>query len=81
MSPTFPFPTLPNSFSFHAALADVLAILGISPVYHQREVRKNSHSEAWAELLSRKKAGRPITVEDFDTILGSFAVFPLIVLP
>jgi hypothetical protein len=62
---------------FITALADALPLLGINPVYHMRDVRRNGHNEAWRILLQRKLDGHPITVEDFDAILGSYAVHPL----
>jgi len=55
------------------SLADALPLLGIAPIYHMRDVRKNSHQDAWDTLLSAKKAGKPITTEDFDAILGPYA--------
>ena len=42
-----------------------------------RDVRKNEHNAAWQALLERKLAGDKITTEDFDAILGNFAVHPL----
>ncbi|PMD31541.1 hypothetical protein L207DRAFT_442099 [Hyaloscypha variabilis F] len=55
------------------SLADALPILGIKPIYHMRDVRKNEHNAAWQALLERKLAGDKITTEDFDAILGNFA--------
>jgi hypothetical protein len=43
-----------------------------------RDVRKNSHNEAWLSLLQRKTNGLPITVEDFDAIIGDYAIFPIL---
>jgi hypothetical protein len=40
-----------------------------------RNVRKNSHNEAWLTLLQRKIDGLPVTREDFDDIIGDYAVF------
>ncbi|KAG5797187.1 hypothetical protein H9Q69_003796 [Fusarium xylarioides] len=36
------------------SLADALEILGISPIYHMREVGKNSHADLWTALLDEK---------------------------
>ncbi|KAF5568814.1 hypothetical protein FPHYL_2621 [Fusarium phyllophilum] len=36
------------------SLADALEILGISPIYHMREVGKNNHADLWTALLYEK---------------------------
>ncbi|KAI1414668.1 hypothetical protein F5Y13DRAFT_13479 [Hypoxylon sp. FL1857] len=57
------------------SLADALERLGISPVYHMREVGKNNHQALWIEALDAKFEGRgePFnTREKFDQILGSY---------
>jgi hypothetical protein len=66
---------------FFPALADALPLIGISPIYHMRDVRKNGHQDAWNTLLSAKKEGKPISTEDFDAILGSYAVYLLLPFP
>ncbi|CZR55777.1 uncharacterized protein PAC_05665 [Phialocephala subalpina] len=57
------------------ALADALALLGITPIYHMREVKKNGHEKYWLPLLEVHFANppRPISKEDFDEFLGDFA--------
>lgn len=70
-----------NSHPFLSALADALTLLGIKPVYHMRDVRKNDHTEAWQVLLARKIDGGPINVEDFDAIIGEYAVLSLFPYP
>ncbi|PSR76410.1 P-loop containing nucleoside triphosphate hydrolase protein [Coniella lustricola] len=39
------------------SLADALAHLGISPVYHMRDVGKNGHQGLWLQALDAKFAG------------------------
>ncbi|KAF5610085.1 nad dependent epimerase [Fusarium tjaetaba] len=48
------------------SLADALAILGISPIYHMREVDKNGHADVWTALLYEKfdNDGSPTPPED-----------------
>ncbi|KAI1096424.1 hypothetical protein F5B19DRAFT_146074 [Rostrohypoxylon terebratum] len=68
------------------SLADALERLGISPVYHMREVGKNKHQSLWIEALDAKfeDRGEPFNREKFDQILGSYealsdypaAIFP-----
>ncbi|KAF5592299.1 uncharacterized protein FSUBG_10192 [Fusarium subglutinans] len=36
------------------SLTDALAILGISPIYHMREVGKNNHADLWTALIHEK---------------------------
>lgn len=59
-----------------AALADALTQLGISPIYHMREVGKNKHQAAWIEAIEAKYEGQgePYGREQFDKILGDFEV-------
>lgn len=58
----------------HTALADALKILGYRGVYHMREVGKNGHHAAWAELVVAKAAGREdrLTKRDFEPLLQNF---------
>lgn len=58
------------------ALADALVQLGISPVYHMREVGKNKHQAAWVEAIEAKyeDKGEPYGREQFDKLLGAFEV-------
>jgi Sulfotransferase domain len=54
--------------------------LGISPIYHMREVSKNNHVELWIQALEAKfgKEGVPWTTKgDFDRILGHYEVSTL----
>jgi len=55
------------------SLSEALPLLGISPVYHMKDVRKNSHTDLWSSLFEAKQAGKPISTEQFDEILGSWA--------
>ncbi|KAE8447045.1 hypothetical protein EG329_011180 [Mollisiaceae sp. DMI_Dod_QoI] len=57
------------------SLADALILLGITPVYHMREVRKNGHEKYWLPLLEAKYSdpSRPISRAQFDEFLGDFA--------
>ncbi|KAI0014076.1 P-loop containing nucleoside triphosphate hydrolase protein [Xylariaceae sp. FL0662B] len=56
------------------SLADALALLGIAPVYHMREVGKNHHQRLWIEALEAKFEGKgePWNREKFDQILGGY---------
>jgi hypothetical protein len=58
------------------ALADALIEVGISPIYHMREVGKNKHQAFWIEALEAKYEGKgqPYGREQFDKILGDFEV-------
>lgn len=51
-------------------------MLGIGPIYHMREVGKNNHRETWIKALEAKfeGKGKPFEKEDFDELLGDFAV-------
>jgi sulfotransferase family protein len=54
--------------------------LGISPLYHMREVDKNGHEDLWVEALEAKfeNKGTPWTTQnDFDHILKDFEVIRL----
>ena len=59
-----------------AAIADALQQLGISPVYHMREVSKNRHQALWIEALDAKFEGKGAAWkrEDFEKILAGFEV-------
>ena len=56
------------------ALADALAILGISPIYHMREVGKNNHADLWTALLYEKFGayGSSLPPSDLTTILSNY---------
>ncbi|KAF5643123.1 nad dependent epimerase [Fusarium sp. NRRL 52700] len=56
------------------SLADALAILGISPIYHMREVGKNNHADLWTALIYEKfeKDGSPQPSGDLLTILSNY---------
>lgn len=51
-------------------------VLGISPVYHMREVPKNQDQRKWISALQVKfeNAGETVGREQFDEILGSYQV-------
>lgn len=68
------------------SLADALERLGISPVYHMREVGKNKHQAFWIEALDAKFEGRGelFNREKFDQILGPYetlADYPAAIFP
>lgn len=68
------------------SIAEALVQLGISPVYHMREVGKNKHQAAWAEAMDAKFEGKdePYGREQFDKILGDFealADYPTAIFP
>ncbi|KAK6194027.1 hypothetical protein LQW54_011876 [Pestalotiopsis sp. IQ-011] len=68
------------------SIAEALAQLGISPVYHMREVGKNKHQAAWAEAMDAKFEGQgePYGREQFDKVLGDFkalADYPAAIFP
>ncbi|EWG54117.1 hypothetical protein FVEG_12409 [Fusarium verticillioides 7600] len=56
------------------SLADGLAILGISPIYHMREVGKNNHADLWTALMYQKfdKDGSSQRQGDLVTILSNY---------
>ena len=59
------------------ALAEALNKLGVSPVYHMREVGKDKHEHLWIEALEAKFEGKGkpwSTKEDFDRILENYQV-------
>jgi hypothetical protein len=63
-------------FNDVVAMAEALEQLGISPVYHMREVGKNKHQAAWVQAMEAKYEGKgePFGREKFDDILGDFEV-------
>lgn len=68
------------------ALADALIQLGISPIYHMREVAKNKHQALWVEAIDSKFEGvrTPWKREDFEHILSGFegvADYPAAIFP
>ncbi|KAK8081805.1 hypothetical protein PG996_000586 [Apiospora saccharicola] len=57
------------------SLAEALEQLGISPIYHMREVGKNQHALLWTEAIETKfEGGVPWGCEEFDRILGEYEV-------
>lgn len=60
----------------HQALADALSQLGISNVYHMREVGKNKHQGLWVQALEDNLEGKGSTWgrDDFEKILTGFEV-------
>ena len=52
--------------------------LGVSSVYHMRDVSKNHHQELWTRAMEAKfeDKGSPWTREDFEEILAGYEVFP-----
>ncbi|ETS85787.1 hypothetical protein PFICI_03812 [Pestalotiopsis fici W106-1] len=68
------------------SIAEALIQLGISPIYHMREVGQNNHQAAWAEAMDAKfeGKGKPYGREEFDKILGDFeglADYPAVIFP
>ncbi|KAK8124659.1 uncharacterized protein PG998_000418 [Apiospora kogelbergensis] len=69
------------------SLADALIHLGISPVYHMREVGKNQHAPMWAKAIEDKfEDGKPWGREEFDRVMGEYegkglADFPAAMFP
>ncbi|KAH7157773.1 P-loop containing nucleoside triphosphate hydrolase protein [Dactylonectria estremocensis] len=66
------------------SLADALDLLGISPVYHMREVGKHGHAELWMAALEAKQSGIPWTRAQFNQMLGGFqaaADYPAAIFP
>ncbi|KAK1758273.1 hypothetical protein QBC47DRAFT_374170 [Echria macrotheca] len=68
------------------SLADALIQLGISPIYHMREVGKNQHQALWIEAIDAKfeGIGAPWKREDFERILSGFqgvADYPASIFP
>ncbi|KAK8056558.1 hypothetical protein PG993_001785 [Apiospora rasikravindrae] len=58
-----------------SAFAEALIYLGISPVYHVREVGKNQHAPLWTEAIEaifeeNMSWGR----EEFDSVMGEYEV-------
>lgn len=64
------------------ALADALLDLGISPIYHMREVGKNGHAQFWIEALEAKFEGKEYALErqKFDRILAEYQASSLLIL-
>lgn len=58
------------------ALAEALTQLGISNVYHMREVGKNKHQDLWIQALEDNLEGKGPGWgrEDFEKILAGFEV-------
>ncbi|CAI4211901.1 unnamed protein product [Parascedosporium putredinis] len=68
------------------SLADALAILGIAPVYHMRDVGKNKHQDLWVEAIEAKFEGKGTawTRDEFDRILSGYeavADYPAAIFP
>lgn len=58
------------------ALANALVDLGVTPVYHMREVAKNEHQPLWVRAIEAKEQGKGHAWqrEDFEQILAGFQV-------
>ncbi|KAF5603308.1 hypothetical protein FPCIR_1504 [Fusarium pseudocircinatum] len=56
------------------SLADALAMLGISPIYHMREVGKNNHAGLWTALMYEKfdKDGSSQSMGDLVIVLSNY---------
>ncbi|KAJ9134635.1 hypothetical protein NKR23_g10063 [Pleurostoma richardsiae] len=56
------------------SIADALGQMGISPVYHMRDVVRNKHQDLWIQAIEDKfeRGGKSWTREDFDRILVGF---------
>ncbi|KAK0656856.1 hypothetical protein B0T16DRAFT_452364 [Cercophora newfieldiana] len=68
------------------SLADGLVHLGITPIYHMREVAKNKHQALWIQAMDAKfeGAGAPWNRDDFERILAGFegvADYPAAIFP
>lgn len=70
------------------ALADALAHLSISPVYHMREVSKNAHQDLWISAIADNLPGSapadPWPRDRWDALLSAFAAvsdFPASLFP
>lgn len=64
------------------ALADALSELGISPIYHMREVGKNGHAQFWIEALEAKYEGKEHALDrnEFDKVLAEYQASSLLIL-
>lgn len=60
----------------HQALAEALNQLGISEIYHMREVGKNKHQDLWIRALEDNLEGKGPAWgrDDFEKILAGFQV-------
>lgn len=58
------------------ALADSLGQLGISPMYHMREVSENKHQGMWVQAIEAKfeNKGEGWGRQDFERILAGYEV-------
>lgn len=74
----YPSLSMPNKTNEprHKALAEALSQLGISNVYHMREVGKNKHQDLWIQALEDNIEGKGPAWgrEDFENILAGFEV-------
>jgi Sulfotransferase domain len=59
------------------ALADAISQLGISPIYHMRDVPKKAHSALWISAMSAKfESNTPWTTpEEYNKMLAGYEVF------
>lgn len=78
MSVLYPSLRMPNKTNEprSKALADALTQLGISNVYHMREVGKNKHQDLWIQALEDNIEGKGPAWgrEEFENILVGFEV-------
>ncbi|KAL2272102.1 hypothetical protein FJTKL_08325 [Diaporthe vaccinii] len=79
---------MPNKTNelWHKALAEALTQLGISSVYHMREVGKIKHQDLWIQALEDNLEGKGPAWgrDDFENILAGFegvADFPAAIFP
>ncbi|KAF9870574.1 hypothetical protein CkaCkLH20_11880 [Colletotrichum karsti] len=73
-----PIPSnIPQKLTPSPALADALNHLGITPVYHMREVAPNAHQDLWIRAISDNlppsSPPRPWTREQWDLLLPPYA--------
>jgi len=66
----------PNANRPSLALADALIQLGITPIYHMREVGKNNHQALWTDAIESKFEGngKPWRRDEFEQILSGYEV-------
>lgn len=74
--PSLSMPNKTNNELGHKALAEALTQLGISSVYHMREVGKNKHQGLWIQALEDNLEGKGPAWgrEGFEKILAGFEV-------
>ncbi|KAF3760336.1 hypothetical protein M406DRAFT_232840, partial [Cryphonectria parasitica EP155] len=68
------------------SLADALALIGVSPIYHMRDVGKSGHQDLWIQALQAKyeSIGHTWGRQDFDELLTGYegvSDFPAAIFP